>query len=158
MRHSHVKRRFSFGLSRKREAGVAYGIILFFFASAIFISASTKCAHDSQPHVVVLPEKTGSRAADVIGWLTGQRPHAATLPGGTIVVFQPADAKDECLIVHETVHVEDQQSMGEVAWIVEYTHQYQECERHNSSENCLRTIDLEKHAYEAQHECERKRH
>jgi hypothetical protein len=120
------------------------------------------CAHEPSPapaKLVVLPEREGTIAAKVIGSLTGMRPTATTLPGGVIVVFQPADAKDPCLIAHETVHVADQREMGTIAWLVEYQRQLADCEARPGAdrETCLRTIPLEQPAYRAQHECQGRR-
>jgi hypothetical protein len=137
-------------------------VVLIVLGVLAWAALALGCAHDpepAKPRLVVLPEREGQLAARVIGALTGQRPTATTLPGGVVVVFQPADAADPCLLAHETVHVADQHEMGPVPWLVEYGRQLAECEARPGADRgtCLRTIPLEQAAYKAQHECQERR-
>lgn len=141
-------------MSRRRKMRVLKWLLLVFAACLLggFIAG---CAHrEEAPAKVVLPEKAGSLAAKVIRAVTGQEPKAAAVPGGPVVIFQPADAEDVCLWAHELVHRDDQERMGSVAWVSEYAAQYAECRKGGySSAWCLRSIDLELSAYRRQHEC-----
>lgn len=121
----------------------------------MFAAAFGGCAHQPTPAVdtIVLNERTGGPVAFVLGQLTGQTPKATTLPYLPTVVFQPEDANDTCLMVHEGVHRMDQVDMGGATWGAEYLRELVECERSRPPGECLRTIELEAKAYAAQHAC-----
>lgn len=139
---------------RRLRAGIMLGLGLL---SGLFVAlalALSGCAHAPMPTRVVLGDRLGGLASQVLGMLTGQEPKAATLPGLPTIVFQPADADDPCLDAHERVHREDQWTMGGGRWTAEYLRQLGACERERSRGECLRTIELEARAYEAQHACQ----
>jgi hypothetical protein len=106
------------------------------------------------PKIVVLSERVGSVAADIIETATGQRPFAASVPGLPVIVFSPKDASDRCLMVHEQRHHTDQQNMGAARFAAEYTRELLDCERTKARAYCLRNIELEAVAYEEQHKCQ----
>jgi hypothetical protein len=149
------ERRRRLALSRAVTVLAALGMAA---VLAVLVSvAFGGCAHQPTPaaDTIVLNERTGGPVAFVLGQLTGQTPKATTLPYLPTIVFQPQDANDTCLMVHEGVHRMDQVDMGGATWGAEYLRELVECERSNPPAECLRTILLEAKAYDAQHACMR---
>ena len=117
------------------------------------------CAHRpaTPPPPIVLSDRAGSVAAHAIAAVVGEEPRAATIPGWRAVVFQPADADDECLLVHEQVHLDEQWQAGALPWLAVYVRDLTVCAREHGQAECLRTIPQEARAYAAQHACQARR-
>ena len=133
--------------------------LLLVFGAALLGGLVAGCAHEqpARPKVVVLSERAGTAIAKTIGALVAQEPKATTI-AGVIVVFQPGDAQDVCLIgAHEGCHAEDEVNMGTLAFLIEYQRQYIECRETQPPEVCARSIPLEARCYDIQHACQRAR-
>jgi hypothetical protein len=139
-------------------------------SSVFVLAACLSCAHSpANPEVpIVLPEAASGPVAEIIKELTGQKPYGVTLPGLPPVYFVQNPSK--CLKVHEQTHVQQQKAAdanntGGFVWGSRYAAQLVACttaaplsERRAAFTACLKTIPLEKEAYDAQHACEAAEH
>lgn len=142
---------------RTRRMRTAAGLMT--VAVLAFAALAIGCATaPARPEVLVLPEVAGSVSAKAIGALVGQEPKAASVPATKfILVFNGNDAKSPCLIVHEARHKYDEARLGTTAFLIEYERQYRACRATGAtSAFCVRDgMELERVAYQAQHDCMR---
>jgi hypothetical protein len=144
--------------ARRRARLAVWGLTLAGLAALAALVSG--CAHEAPapavvkpPAVVVLSERVGSAAADIIETATGQRPFAVSAPYLPIIVFSPKDADDSGLLAHERCHKKQQADLGDLRWSALYVRDLADCERMAVERGvCLKTIPLEAECYAVQRE------
>lgn len=132
------------------------GLALFALALAGAYALLTQSGcHNCEPYQVVLPERIGTPVAEAITKAFGQEPKAVSVPCGPTFYFEEMLANDTCLWAHEQKHREQEDELGAAEFTAEYVREYLDCRHHGAdSETCLKTIPLEKAAYDVQHACQ----